>query len=282
MIHTNHINNKNNILEKITATKRQEIEAAKKTFSLEYMKAEAYAQKALQNQRGFNQKLIAKISDKENAIIAEIKKASPSKGVLREDFSIKAIAQAYQNHGATCLSVLTDMPYFQGAPLYLRQARIYSELPILRKDFIIDPYQIYESKMMGADAILLIADILSKSQIEEFECLATELDLCVLPEIHHRQHIEKIMDLKSPMLGINNRNLANFTVDLNTTHELSALLKAENKTPFIISESGFQSFEDLKKMNADGVYGFLIGEHFMRQNDIGQALADILGNKKNN
>jgi indole-3-glycerol phosphate synthase len=268
--------NQNNILEKITATKRQEIEAAQQSFSLAHMQEEAYAQKALQNQRGFNQKIIDKINAKENAIIAEIKKASPSKGILREDFSIKQIAQAYQNNGATCLSVLTDVKYFQGAPLYLRQARIYSELPILRKDFIIDPYQIYESKMMGADAILLIADILSKSQMEDFEALAHELDLCVLPEIHHHQHIEKIIHLKSPILGINNRNLENFSVDLNTTPHLVNQLKALNHTPYIVSESGFQSFDDLAHMNRSGIYSFLIGEHFMRQSDVGQAVANIL------
>lgn len=268
--------NHKNILAEIVASKQEDIRKVKETFSLEDMKQEAFAQKKTAPARDFVQAITQKVQNQENAIIAEIKKASPSKGVICENLSIEKVSKAYEKNGATCISVLTDIRYFQGAPLYLRQARIYSSLPLLRKDFIIDEYQIYESKMMGADAILLIADILSAQQMQDFEALANQLEMSVLPEIHHPEHFEKVRGLKTSLLGVNNRNLENFMVDLNTTLEMQKLLLAENLQRIIISESGFKNAADLAAMNQKGIYSFLIGEHFMSKAEPGKALAEIL------
>ena len=257
------------ILEKITAVKHQEVAAAKKRKSLEAVRADAESRVLT---RDFVGALRAKIADGQSAVIAEIKKASPSKGVLRADFEPADIAQSYAEHGAACLSVLTDKDFFQGSSDYLRQARASCTLPVLRKDFMVDAYQIYESRAMGADAVLLIAACLSDGQMAEFEQIARSLDMAVLVEVHDADELQRALKLKTPLIGINNRNLKTFEVSLETT---ISMLADVPKDRLLITESGITTPVDVVRMREAGVNAFLVGEAFMRAADPGEALAKL-------
>ncbi|MBL0251526.1 MAG: indole-3-glycerol phosphate synthase TrpC [Polaromonas sp.] len=257
------------ILEKITAVKHQEVAAAKKRKSLEAVRADAESRVLT---RDFVGALRAKIADGQSAVIAEIKKASPSKGVLRADFEPADIAQSYAEHGAACLSVLTDKDFFQGSSDYLRQARASCTLPVLRKDFMVDAYQIYESRAMGADAVLLIAACLNDGQMAEFEQIARSLDMAVLVEVHDADELLRALKLKTPLIGINNRNLKTFEVSLDTT---ISMLADVPKDRLLITESGITTPADVLRMREAGVNAFLVGEAFMRANEPGEALAKL-------
>ena len=257
------------ILERIVSVKREELAAALRRKPLELVRADAESRVLT---RDFLGALRAKIDARQPAVIAEIKKASPSKGVLREDFIPADIAQSYAEFGAACLSVLTDVSFFQGQVDYLKQARASCQLPVLRKDFLIDAYQVYESRVMGADAILLIAAILDDAQMRDFEALARSLDMAVLVEVHDAQELERALKLKTPLLGINNRNLKTFEVSLDTTLPLVRELPAER---LLVTESGIQTREDVQRMVDAGVKAFLVGEAFMRAPDPGVALSAL-------
>lgn len=257
------------ILDKIVAVKHQEVAAAKKRTSLEAMRADAESRVLT---RDFVGALRAKIAAGKPAVIAEIKKASPSKGVLREDFIPADIAQSYAEYGAACLSVLTDQQFFQGRIDYLKQARASCQLPVLRKDFMIDPYQIYESRAIGADAVLLIAACLDDAQMKDLEAIARSLDMAVLVEVHDAQELERALRLKTPLVGINNRNLRNFEVHIETTLELQKNVPADR---LLVTESGILSRDDVKTMRDAGVNAFLVGEAFMRAPEPGEALAKL-------
>jgi indole-3-glycerol phosphate synthase len=257
------------ILEKITAVKHQEVAAAKKRKSLEAVRADTESRVLT---RDFVGALRAKIADGQSAVIAEIKKASPSKGVLRADFEPADIAQSYAEHGAACLSVLTDKDFFQGSSDYLRQARASCTLPVLRKDFMVDAYQIYESRAMGADAVLLIAACLNDGQMAEFEQIARSLDMAVLVEVHDADELLRALKLKSPLIGINNRNLKTFEVSLDTT---ISMLADVPKDRLLVTESGITTPADVARMREVGVNAFLVGEAFMRAADPGEALAKL-------
>jgi indole-3-glycerol phosphate synthase len=257
------------ILEKIVAVKREEITVALNKKSLALMRADAESRVLT---RDFVGALRAKIAAGRPAVIAEIKKASPSKGVLREDFIPADLAQSYAEHGAACLSVLTDVQFFQGCVDYLKQARASCQLPVLRKDFIVDAYQVYESRAMGADAILLIAAILDDAQMKDFEAMARSLDMAVLVEVHDAPELARALKLKTPLLGINNRNLNTFEVSLDTTLSLMRDVPPER---LLVTESGIQTREDVLRMGAAGVNAFLVGEAFMRAPDPGAALAAL-------
>jgi indole-3-glycerol phosphate synthase len=257
------------ILNQIVDVKRQEIAAATKRKSLAAMRADAESRVLT---RDFVGAMRAKIAAGQAAVIAEIKKASPSKGVLRADFEPADIAQSYAEHGAACLSVLTDRQFFQGQPDYLKQARASCELPVLRKDFMIDPYQIYESRAMGADCILLIAACLEDAQMAELEAIARSLDMAVLVEVHDAAELERALILKTPLIGINNRNLRTFEVTLETT------LSLRDRVPsgrLLVTESGILGRADVQRMREAGVNAFLVGEAFMRAPDPGVALAEL-------
>jgi len=261
------------ILNKIVAVKREEIAAALKKKPLAAMRADAESRVLT---RDFTGALRAKIAAGQAAVIAEIKKASPSRGVLREDFIPADIAQSYAEGdgkvGAACLSVLTDRQFFQGQPDYLKQARASCDLPVLRKDFMVDPYQIYESRAMGADCILLIAACLDDAQMADLEAIARGLDMAVLVEVHDRPELERALKLKTPLLGINNRNLRSFEVSLQTTLALRAEVPADR---LLVTESGILDRADVQAMRAAGVHAFLVGEAFMRAEDPGLALATL-------
>ena len=257
------------ILDKIVAVKRQEVAAALKRKSLEVVRTDAESRVLT---RDFVGALKAKIAAGKPAVIAEIKKASPSKGVLREDFIPADIAQAYADSGAACLSVLTDVQFFQGEVDYLKQARASCQLPVLRKDFMVDPYQIYESRSMGADCILLIAACLDDAQMKDMEAIARGLDMAVLVEVHDGAELERALQLKTPLVGINNRNLKTFEVTLDTTLALRASVPSDR---ILVTESGILSRDDVLRMGAAGVNAFLVGEAFMRAPDPGEALAAL-------
>ena len=223
--------------------------------------------------RGFIEAISKKVSSEEIAIIAEIKKASPSKGLIREDFEPKKIAEDYEENGATCLSVLTDEPFFQGKLEYLDMVRNTCSLPILRKDFMIDPYQIYETKASGGDCILLIVAALDLAQLKDFSQLAKELNLDVLIEVHSDEELNKALTIDPKLVGINNRDLTTFEVDKNLALKLS---KEISKDVIVVSESGISSKEDILSSKEQGIYAFLIGESFMREPSPGKALKDIL------
>ena len=259
------------ILDKIVAVKRQEVAAARKRMSLETMRADAESRVLT---RDFVGALKAKIAAGKPAVIAEIKKASPSKGVLRADFIPADIAQSYAEYGAACLSVLTDVQFFQGEVDYLKQARASCQLPVLRKDFMVDPYQIYESRSMGADCILLIAACLDDAQMTDLEAIARSLDMAVLVEVHDGAELERALKLKTPLIGINNRNLKTFEVSLDTTLALRASVPADR---LLITESGILGRDDVLRMGAAGVNAFLVGEAFMRAPEPGEALAALFG-----
>jgi len=257
------------ILEKIVAVKRQEVAAALARKPLAAMRADAESRVLT---RDFVGAMRAKIAAGLPAVIAEVKKASPSKGVLRADFIPADIAQSYAEHGAACLSVLTDQQFFQGNVDYLKQARASCDLPVLRKDFMVDPYQVYEARAMGADCILLIAACLDDAQMQSLEALAMSLDMAVLVEVHDGLELQRALQLKTPLLGINNRNLKTFDVSLDTT---LGLLKDVPAGHLLVTESGISTVADVQRMRAAGVQAFLVGEVFMRADEPGQALAEL-------
>jgi indole-3-glycerol phosphate synthase len=206
------------------------------------------------------------------AVIAEVKKASPSKGVLRADFIPADIAQSYAEHGAACLSVLTDKEFFQGSVDYLKQARASCDLPVLRKDFMVDPYQVFEARVMGADCILLIAACLDDAQMAELEAISRSLDMAVLVEVHDAEELQRALKLKTPLIGVNNRNLRTFEVSLQTTLELMKDVPANR---LLVTESGILTSENVRFMRDANVQAFLAGEAFMRAEDPGQELAEL-------
>ena len=225
------------------------------------------------NKRGFEDAIMSRVSEKETAIIAEIKKASPSKGLIREDFEPKKIAKEYEEGGATCLSILTDEPFFQGKLEYLDSVRSSCELPILRKDFMIDLYQIYETKAYGGDCILLIVAALDIVQLKDFSQLARELNLDILIEVHSEDELNEALSINSKLIGINNRDLTTFEVDKNLAIKLARQIP---KDVIVVSESGISSREDILSSKEQGIHSFLIGESFMRKPNPGKALKDIL------
>lgn len=257
------------ILRKILATKREEIAAQKTAIDLAHMRKLAQQAPAV---RDFVAALRRKHAQNQPAIIAEIKKASPSKGLIRADFQPAAHAVAYQNAGAACLSVLTDEPYFQGSPDYLRQAREAVSLPVLRKDFMLDEYQIYQARAWGADAILLIAAALDDAELRHLEQVAHDLGMAVLLELHDEAEAERCAQLTTPLRGVNNRNLRTFEVDLQQTIRLLPYLLDD---ALVITESGIGSKDDIRFMQQHGVNSFLIGETFMRAPDIEAAVRQL-------
>ena len=257
------------ILNKILAVKRGEVAAALASKPLAALRAEAEAQSPT---RPFVAAIEKKMVAGQAAVIAEIKKASPSKGLLRVDFHPAEIAASYEQHGAACLSVLTDRSFFQGATEYLQAARAACALPVLRKDFMVDAYQVYEARAMGADAILLIAAALDLGTMQEFEALATDLGMAVLVEVHNADELEVALHLKTPLLGINNRNLRTFEVSLQNT---LALLPRIPTGRIVVTESGVLATADVHLMRAHHVHAFLVGEAFMRAPVPGEALASL-------
>ena len=262
------------ILDKIVATKKLELAADSKKISLGNQRdqAEENNRNDLLKPRGFIQSIEKKIAAGKAGVITEIKKASPSKGILRERFVPAEIAQTYEKNGAACLSVLTDRDYFQGANAYLQAARAACQIPVLRKDFTIDPYQVYEARAIGADAILLIVACLELNQMKDLETCAHELGLDVLVEVHNAPELEQALELKTSLLGINNRNLKTFEVTLQTTLSLISMVP-ENKT--LVTESGIMTRSDVQLMRDHKVNAFLVGEAFMRANDPGLALNEL-------
>ena len=257
------------ILERIVAVKREEVAAAKARRSLASLREEAAAQGA---PRDFVGGLRARIAAGRAGVIAEIKKASPSKGLLRADFVPAEIAAGYERHGAAALSVLTDERFFQGSADHLREARAACALPALRKDFIVDEYQVLQSRAMGADCVLLIAACLDDAQLAGFEACAVELGMAVLVEVHDAPELERALRLATPLVGINNRNLRSFEVSLETTLGLLPQLPAGR---LAVTESGIVGRADVARMRAAGVHAFLVGEAFMRAPDPGVALAEL-------
>jgi len=259
-----------NILDKILITKVAEVDQAKSIKSIDMIKDEI-------NQAPKPRDFIGAIKNKHQnnlpAVIAEIKKASPSKGVIRSNFNPDYIAKSFELGGAACISVLTDREYFQGDPSFIEIAKDNCLLPILRKDFIIDPYQVYESRALGADCVLLIASALNLEQLKEYESIAHELDMAVLVEAHNEEELEKAMLLDTPLVGINNRNLKTFEVSLKTSIDLVTKIP---KSRIPITESGIFSYADIKLMNDHNIFTFLVGEAFMRDDNPGQSLKDLI------
>jgi indole-3-glycerol phosphate synthase len=257
------------ILDRIVAVKHEEIAAARAERSYASLRADA---EVLGGVRDFVGAMRARVAVKRPAVIAEVKKASPSKGVLREHFVPAEIAASYERGGAACLSVLTDERFFQGSALYLQQARAACALPVLRKDFIVDPYQVVQARAMGADCILLIAACLDDVQMRDLEAEAQTFGLAVLVEVHDRAELERALRLKTPLVGINNRNLRTFEVTLETTLGMLADVPAER---LLVTESGILGRADVQHMRDRGVHAFLVGEAFMRAADPGAALAEL-------
>ena len=261
------------ILNKIVAVKREEVAAGLKKVPLAAMREDAESRVLT---RDFVGALRSKIAAGQAAVIAEVKKASPSKGVIRADFIPADIAQSYAEGdgqvSAACLSVLTDRPFFQGRIDDLKQARASCALPVLRKDFMIDPWQVYESRAIGADCILLIAAVLSDAQMAELEAVAHALDMAVLVEVHDGAELQRALKLKTPLVGINNRNLRTFETSLDTT---LGLLKDVPADRLLVTESGIATRADVQRMRSAGVHAFLVGETFMRAPEPGLALAEL-------
>ena len=257
------------ILERILEVKRGEIAAARARAPQALLEKRARESPAV---RDFVQAMRAKIAAGRPAVIGEIKRASPSKGLLRADFDPAAIARSYEAAGAACMSVLTDMEFFQGAPEHLAAARAACALPALRKDFIVEPYQVFESRTLGADCILLIAACLSGQEMQHLEALATRLAMAVLVEVHDAADLEVALTLRTPLIGINNRNLRTFETRLETTLDLLALIPAGR---IVVTESGIASRVDVERLQRRGVHAFLVGETFMRAADPGSALKEL-------
>lgn len=257
------------ILNKILATKAEEIAAAQARLPLAEVQALAAQQAPA---RDFVGAIRSRIAAGKAAVIAEIKKASPSKGVIRADFKPAEIAASYEQGGAACLSVLTDEQYFQGSADYLKQARAACSLPVLRKDFMIDNYQVYEARAMGADCILLIAAALTLAQMQQLEAVAHRLGMAVLVEVHNGEELAQAIQLTTPLLGINNRNLRTFEVTLDTT---LGLLEKISGDKIVVTESGIFTADDVKLMRDHAVHTFLVGEAFMRQDNPGAELAKV-------
>ena len=262
------------ILERIIATKRAEVAHGLNTMPMNSLRdqVEAQRQDPFYTPRGFVAAIERKIANGNPGIIAEIKKASPSKGILRADFEPALIARSYEQHGAACLSVLTDVQYFQGSSDYLKTARAACALPVLRKDLMIDAYQVLDARAMGADAILLIAAALDLDQMRELEQCAYDLGMDVLVEVHNAEELSAALQLKTPLLGINNRNLKTFEVTLETTIDL---LSSIGDDKIIVTESGILERADVLRMREHHVNAFLVGEVFMRAPDPGAALAAL-------
>ncbi len=259
------------ILDDIAVSKRRWVEACKQKRS----ESELLRSATDHERRGFAARLLAYAQAGENAIIAEIKKASPSRGVIREDFDPRWIARRYADNHACCLSVLTDVEFFQGADEYLRMVREEVGLPLLRKDFMLDPYQIVESAAIGADAVLLILSMLDDVLLDELVAAANELQLDILPEVHDREELERALEhVPSQLIGINNRNLRSFETSLQTTFDLLPYCPDDT---LVVSESGIRELDDVQQMNAMGVHAFLVGESLMREEDPGLALRELLG-----
>ena len=259
------------ILENIIA--RKYVEVAERSARVSLAELERLA-RAADAPRGFAKAMLERVARKEAAVIAEIKKASPSKGVLRADFVPADIARSYEAGGATCLSVLTDIDFFQGADQYLQQARAACALPVIRKDFIIDPYQVHEARMIGADAILLIVAALEDGPLIDMANLAQELGMDVLVEVHDIDELERALQTDCQLIGVNNRNLRTFDVSLDTSLELKAAMPADR---IMVTESGISTREDVARMRGAGIHTFLVGESFMRQPDPGAALKTMFG-----
>ncbi|MBQ0959201.1 indole-3-glycerol phosphate synthase TrpC [Ideonella sp. 4Y11] len=257
------------ILKKIVAVKHQEVAAAKAARDLASLRRDA---ESLGGQRDFIGALRAKIAAGQAGVIAEIKKASPSKGVMRDPFEPAEIAASYASHGAACLSVLTDVQFFQGSAGYLQAARAACALPVLRKDFMVDAYQVFEARAMGADCILLIAACLDDAQMADLEAQALALGMAVLVEVHDGAELDRALRLTTPLVGINNRNLRTFEVTLDTTLGLLPRVPADR---LLVTESGILGRDDVQRMRAADVHAFLVGEAFMRQPDPGVALASL-------
>ena len=257
------------ILEQILADKAEEVAAAKGLRSLNQIEAEA---KQADPVRGFATAMRDRISQQQSAVIAEIKKASPSKGLIREDFEPARHARDYAENGATCLSILTDRKYFQGADEYMQQARQACGLPVIRKDFMIDPYQIAESRALGADCILLIVAALQQTQLHELAAYANGIGIDILVEVHNRAELEQALELDTDLIGINNRDLHSFTTSLDTTLDLANHIP---DSKLIITESGIHSRADVELMHAHGIYGLLVGESLMRAERPGDKLQEL-------
>ncbi|MCL2875979.1 MAG: indole-3-glycerol phosphate synthase TrpC [Betaproteobacteria bacterium] len=257
------------ILQKILAIKVREVTTAHARLPFVEMQARA---RDIAPARDFTAALRSRVKKKQSAVIAEIKKASPSNGLICLDLQPSEIARTYEAHGAACLSVLTDETFFQGSPAALKAARAACEIPVLRKDFFIDPYQVFEARAMGADAILLIATVLSDTRMQVFAEIARDLGMAVLVEVHDDRELERALQLDTPLIGINNRDLSTFNVSLETTLKLRPHIPPER---IVITESGIRTRKDVAAMRAADVHAFLVGEAFMRTEEPGQALADM-------
>jgi len=259
------------ILQKIVKRKYEEVAERKQRISLSDLEQNILRQAGV---RGFSQAIKNKIKNRKAAVIAEIKKASPSKGIIRSDFHPAEIAKSYAAHGASCLSVLTDVDFFQGKDAYLQEAKSICELPVLRKDFMVDTYQIAESRSLGADCILLIVAALDKLKLQELYACAQHYGLDVLVEVHDQQELESALELDCDMIGINNRNLKTFETSLQTTINLQ---KNIPPSKIVITESGIHQASDVAMMIEKNIYGFLVGEAFMRAENPGKALQNLFG-----
>ncbi len=259
------------ILDKIVAVKRTEVASALKRKPLSDVRTDAESRVLTRN---FEAALRSKMAGGQAAVIAEIKKSSPSRGVLRADFYPADMAQSYAEYGAACLSVLTDQQFFGGSVDGFKQARAACHLPVLRKDFMVDAYQIYESRVIGADAVLLIAAVLDDTQLRDFEAIAQGLDMAVLVEVHDARELERALRLKTPLIGVNNRNLQTFEVSLDTTLQLRRDVPADR---LLVCESGIHARDDVLQMQAAGVQAFLVGEALMQAAEPGEELAALFG-----
>ncbi|WP_419758144.1 indole-3-glycerol phosphate synthase TrpC [Acidisoma sp.] len=259
------------LLVKICDDTRADVARRRASMPMEMLKQKIAGQT---KPRGFGRTLMDHVNLHRVALIAEIKKASPSGGLIRPDFNPPALASAYRDGGATCLSVLTDRTWFQGEPAHLMAARAAVPLPVLRKDFILDPWQVYESRAMGADCILLILAALSDDQARELEALARALDMDVLAEVHDEDELRRALGLETPLIGINNRNLKTLKIDLQTAVDLAPQVPPER---FLIAESGIQNAGDVRRLVEAGLQCYLVGESLMRQTDVAQAVRDLIG-----